>query len=167
MEEVMYQLTKLIPYFIMFPFFSLLTYITLYCISRRKIDKESISIYGIFINLNNKDLLLLSLALMQFILQIESLFVMDFSYYIIIFIYLPIILFDIVSKSFFRFPIDLFNSTLITVLLFFKDAFYSYIMNVSMLWYIFMLFLVLCIFITVISTYSFVNNFNYILDNKK
>ena len=166
MEEAIYQLTKLIPYFILFPIAAIVVSIVLKIISKKKINNSNVTIYGLLMNLNNKENFLISLLLIGYIMEIESIFVMEFSIFSVVFIYLPILLFDILCMSFIRIPVDLLESTFVIALLFFKNIFFSYMMEVGIIWYVLVLFVILCAFIVVFSTYTLTGNFNRILKSK-
>ena len=167
MDEFIYVFNKLLPYFLIFPIFVIVLYIILALIYKTKINNDNISLFGLFINLNSIDVLLMSLLLVQLYFIVCSLFIMKFSIYSFIFILLPIILFGILSKDYFKIIINLLYSVFICVLLIFKDIFFSYVVEVDMLWYVVFIFIVLCLTILVLSLFMFLSNFNRIFKKKK
>ena len=167
MDEFIYVFNKLLPYFLIFPVFAVLVYIILTLIYKTKIGKDNISLFGLFINLNSMDVLLMALLLMQLYFIICSLFVTSLSLYSFIFILIPIILFGILSRDYLRILINLGYSLFICTLLIFKDVFYSYVVEVDVLWYVLLIFVVLCISIVVLSIFVFLSNFYRIFKRKK
>ena len=167
MDEFIYVFNKLLPYFLIFPAFAIVIYIILSLIYRTKINNKNISLFGLFINLNSMDVLLMALLLIQLYFIICSLFVTSLSLYSFIFILIPIILFGILSKDYLRILINLGYSLFVCTLLIFKDVFYSYVIEVDVLWYVVLIFVVLCLSIVVIALYIFLSNFYRIFKRKK
>lgn len=167
MEEVMYQLTKLIPYFLLFPFVALIVFGILIFLTKKKVNQKNMVLYGLFMNLSGKGEFLISLLITHFIIEMESLFVMEFSLYSLFFLISPILIFDIMTKRFIKIPFDIIEIIFLVLLIFFKNLFYSYMIDVAVLWYVLLLFVVLCVFIVIFSTYTFAGNINYLVKEKE
>jgi hypothetical protein len=153
MGQIMYELTKLLPYFIIFPVLAFILYIGAFILSRKKLTNENASFYGLFMNLRTVDMVSLSLLFIHYFLIIESIFVTENSIYMFILLFLPMITFNILNFNLIRVIPSLLNSLLIYVLLFFKTIFYSYIIEIQPAWYVIILFIVLCAFVVLYSTY--------------
>ena len=166
MEALIYELSRLLPFMILFPVVVLIFYIIMLILSKKKINTKNAGIYGVLMNFDNKDVLKFSLIVVAYLFIIESIIVVDNSYYSINFVLIPIILFEIMNSSFLKIPIDLIELAFIYFILTFKNIFYSYVFNVNMLWYVVVLYVVLCIFIFLFATYFLFENIN-ILMNKK
>ena len=167
MDRFIYNFNKLLPYFFIFPIFIILVILILNIISKKKVTENNIYIFGIFINLNNKDILLICLLLIQFYFIVSSLFVNNSSYYVILFLLLPTIAFTLLVKKYYRLIANIILTIFIYTLIIFKDVFYSYINEVTPIWYVNLIYIVLCLSILAFSIFNFVFNFSVIIKNKK
>lgn len=158
MGQIMYELTKLLPYFIIFPVLAFILYIGSFIMSKKTLTNENASFYGLFMNLRTVDMVSLSLLVIHYFLIIESIFVTDNSIYIFILLFIPMITFNLLNFNLIRVIPSLVNSLLIYVLLFFKTIFYSYIVEIQPAWYVILLFIVLCAFVVLYSTYVFLTD---------
>ena len=169
MNEVIYQLSYLLPYLIIFPLLSIILMVVLWLLSKRTLTNNNVSFYGLFMNLKFMDILSLSLLLIYYFIIIESFFITTYTMYSMIFFLIPIVLFNILSfnGNIFRVLYSLGNAILIFVMLFFKNVFYSYIVEISNSWYVVLLFIMLCIFIFLYATYVFLNSLLNVLRKNK
>ena len=158
MGQIMYELTKLLPYFIIFPVLAFILYIGAHFMSKRQLTNENASFYGLFMNLRTIDMVSLSLLFIHYFLIIESIFVTENSIYTFLLLFIPMITFNILNFNLIRVIPSLLNSLLIYVLLFFKTIFYSYIIEIQPAWYVIILFIVLCAFVVLYSTYVTLND---------
>ena len=120
MGQIMYELTKLLPYFIIFPVLAFILYIGAHFMSKRQLTNENASFYGLFMNLRTVDMVSLSLLFIHYFLIIESIFVTENSIYTFLLLCIPMITFNILNFNLIRVIPSLVNSLLIYVLLFFK-----------------------------------------------
>ena len=169
MNEVIYQLSYLLPYLIIFPFLSILLMVVLWLLSKRSITNNNISFYGLFMNLKFIDILALSFLFIYYFLIIESFFITTYTLYSVVLFVIPVIMFNILSFSgnIFKVLFSLGNAILIFIMLYFKNIFYSYIVEISSSWYIVVLFIMLCIFIFLYATYIFLNSLLNVLKRNK
>ena len=78
-DEFMYEMIRLIPFAIVFPIFITIVFLMFRKNIRKGINKNNIKFYGLFIELNNKDIISISLLLLEYFIVIVSLFI-DFIY---------------------------------------------------------------------------------------
>ena len=169
MNEVIYQLSYLLPYLIIFPFLSILLMVVLWLLSKRTITNSNISFYGLFMNLKFLDILALSFLFIYYFLIIESFFITTYTLYSVVLFLIPLIMFNLCSFSgnIFRVLFSMSNAVLIFIMLYFKNIFYSYIVEISSSWYVVVLFIMLCIFIFLYATYIFLNSLLNVLKRNK
>ena len=153
MGQVMYELSKMLPYFIIFPVLAFILYIGANIMSKKQLTNENASFYGLFMNLRTVDMISISLLIIHFFLIAESLFVTENTIYVLLLLFIPMMTFNILNFNLIRVIPSLINSLLIYVLIFFKTIFYSYIIEIQPAWYVILLFIVLCAFIILYSTY--------------
>lgn len=166
MELFMNEVVELLPYLIVFIVLILILNIVFFTISKKQITSKNVGIYGLLMNFTDIDILKISLIIVCYLSILESIIIVNNSYYNINFILIPILLFEILNKSFYKIPIDILELAFIYFILIFKNVFYSYLTNVNVLWYVILLYIILCIFIFVFATYILFENIN-ILMNKK
>lgn len=158
MEQVVYQLSSLLPYFIIFPVLALILALVFNFLSKRKITNKNATFYGLFMNLRTIDIISISLLIMHYFLIIESFFITENSIYTFLLLMIPIIIFNIINFNLIKVVPSIMNSLLIYVLLFFKTIFYSYMIEIQPTWYVILLFVVVIIFILFYSTFVFLND---------
>ena len=166
MESIIYELGKILPYLIIFPVFVLFFYIFTIVLSKKKISDKNVGIYGVLMNFDNYDVLKISLLVVCYLFIIESIIIVDSSYYSINFILLPIVCFEIINHSYLKILLDLVEIGFVYFILIFKNIFYSYLINVNVLWYIVVLYIILCIFIFLFATYLLFENINVLMSKK-
>ena len=167
MEKFIYSFNKLLPYFFIFPIFIILVIVLFKIILRKNVSKNNIHLFGLFIDLNNKDILLLCLLLVQFYFIISSLFINDISYTLIFFLLLPILIFSLLTKKLYRLIANFILTIFIFTMILFKSIFFTYLKEVTTLWYVEMIYVVLCLSIIIFAIFNFLFNFNVIIKNKK
>lgn len=158
MEQMIYQLSSLLPYFIIFPVLVIILALVFHFLSKRPITNENATFYGLFMNLRTIDIISISLLIMHYFLIIESFFVVENSIYQFMLLMIPIVIFNILNFNLLKVFPSLVNSLLVYVLLFFKTIFYSYMVEIQPAWYVILMFGVLIIFILFYSSYVFLND---------
>ena len=158
MEQVIYQLSGLLPYFVIFPVLALILALVFNFLSKRQLTNENATFYGLFMNLRTIDIISISLLIMHYFLIIESFFVVENSIYQFLLLMIPIVIFNILNFNLLKVFPSLVNSLLVYVLLFFKTIFYSYMVEIQPAWYVILMFGVLIIFILFYSSYVFLND---------
>ena len=158
MEQLIYQLSALLPYFVIFPVLVLLLALAFNYLSKRAITNNNASFYGLFMNLTTIDIISISLLIMHYFLILETFFITENTIYSFLLLMIPIIIFNIINFNLLKVLPSIINSLLIYVLLFFKTIFYSYMMEIQVTWYVILLFAAVIIFIFFYSTYVFLND---------
>ena len=101
MNEVIYQLSYLLPYLIIFPFLSILLMVVLWLLSKRTITNSNISFYGLFMNLKFLDILALSFLFIYYFLIIESFFITTYTLYSVVLCLIYVVLVVIFLEYYF------------------------------------------------------------------
>lgn len=158
MEQMIYQLSSLLPYFIIFPVLVAILALVFHFLSKRAITNENATFYGLFMNLRTIDIISISLLIMHYFLILETFFITENTIYSFLLLMIPIIIFNIINFNLLKVLPSIINSLLIYVLLFFKTIFYSYMMEIQVTWYVILLFAAVIIFIFFYSTYVFLND---------
>ena len=158
MEQVIYQLSSLLPYFIIFPVLALILALIFNFLSKREITNKNATFYGLFMNLRTIDIISISLLIMHYFLIIESFFITENSIYTFLLLMIPIVIFNILNFNLIKVVPSIMNSLLVYVLLFFKTIFYSYMIEIQPTWYVILLFAVVIVFILIYSTFVFLND---------
>ena len=158
MEQLIYQLSGCLPYFIIFPVLAAVLALVFQILSKRAITNENATFYGLFMNLKTIDIVSISLLIMHYFLIIETFFIVENSIYQFLLLMIPIVIFNMLNFNLFKLLPSLIKSLLVYVLLFFKTIFYSYMIEIQPSWYVILLFCVLIIFIFLYSTYVFLND---------
>ena len=166
-DEFIYEMIRLFPFAIVFPIFIAIVYLLFRKNIKKGINNSNIKFYGLFIELNNKDIISISLLLLEYFIVIVSLFITEFTIINIIILFLPIIIFDIINGYFMKIFIDIINYSLIFFILYSKNIFFSYLIDVGNYWYVNIIIFLLSIFITIYMSFIFLRNFNSIVKNNK
>lgn len=153
MGTIMYELSQMLSYLIIFPIAVLIFYLMTIILTKKNINNRNIGIYGLLMNLNNVDILKISLLIVFYISIIQSIIVSDASCYNLIFIAVPIIAFEIINKSYIKIFLDLIEFSFIFLIVIFKNVFFAYFTEVVFLWYVMLLYFVLCMFVLLFATY--------------
>ena len=160
MTEAIYYLSKLLPYLVIFPILSILLLLALYLIFKKGVSNNNVSLYGLFLEFNKKDIFSMSLIFLEFIVIIETMFISEFSLFSILFIFTPIVIYGTINLDLINMIINLFASAFLVVMCFLERVFLSYFQNVDNMWYALVLFMAVCIFIIVIDGYLLIRNIN-------
>jgi hypothetical protein len=166
MTETMYYLSKLLPYIVLFPVFAVMLLALLYLLFKKGMNNNNVSLYGLFLGFSKKDILSLALVFIQYIVIIETLFLKELSFYSILFIFTPILMYGIINLEFSNMIMNIISSLFLLVLCFFERTFLSYFLDINSVWYIFFLFLAVCIFIIILDTYLLMRNINNLTVNR-
>lgn len=166
LEAIIYQITNLLPYIALFPIITIFLVIIFSIVHKRKIDQH-FSFYGLFLDLNNKDIFSLSLLFIYYIFIVESLFVNNFSLIHFLFLLLPITIFNIINKYIVNLLVNIINSCFIYALLICKSIFFNYLIDVTVVWYVVVILLLLSLFIFFYASYFFIRNYLLLLQNNK
>lgn len=160
------ELNIVLHYMVLFFILVIIFEIIFYLVSSRKINNKNIGIYGILMSFDNVDLLKVSLLVVCYLVIIELIILTEMNYYVINFILIPIISFEILNKSYAKIIIDILEIVFIYFILIFKNIFFAYLSSINMIWYIVLLYIIICGFILLFNTYFLFENIN-ILMNKK
>ena len=158
---------KLLPYFISFPLFIFIISLILQLIYSKNVSDKNIHLFGLFINLNNKDILLIALLLVQLFFIICSIFVNSESYYVFLFVIAPVVFFSLLIRNYYALISNIILSVFTCALIIFKDVFYAYIKEVYFVWYVGLIYVVLCLSILTFGIFIFTINFGRVVKNKK
>lgn len=167
MDEIIYYLSKLIPYIFIFLIILAIIAIIFSIISYKKINSKNIAIFGLFMDLKTKDIISISLLILYYINVVASLFINEITIITLIILITPIIIFNIINKTVFKLIKSIISTLFIYLLLIFKSIFFNYLIDVSVLWYVVLIFAILCIFIFLYSSYSFVKNIDIIVKDNQ
>ncbi len=159
MDEVIYNLSKLLPYIIVFPFMALLL-LFLHLIFRKGVNNNNISLYGLFLSLNNKDIVSFSLIFIQFIVILETMFLNGFTSYSLLFIFTPILIYGIINLDIVNMILNFLATAFLVVLCFLEQVFLSYLIDVNYVWYVLILFVSTCLFIVAFDVFILGKNIN-------
>lgn len=80
---------------------------------------------------------------------------------------MPIIIFDLLNGHFIKIFIDVINYALIFLILYSKNIFFSYLIDVGNYWYVNIIIFLLSMFITLYMSFIFLRNFNSIIKTNK
>ena len=160
MTDAIYYLGKLLPYIVLFPILSVLLLVILSIIFRRGMNNNNISLYGLFLDYSKKEIASLALIFLEFIILIETMFIKEFTVFCVLFTFTPILIYGIINLDLKNMIINVFGYGFLLIMCFFERVFLSYFLNVDNMWYVFILFLAVCIFILVINFYLMIRNLN-------
>ena len=171
MGRILFELSNVFSYLIIFPTVMLVFYLITLILSKRDINNNNIGIYGWLMSIKNIDILKISLLVVFYISVINTVITIDSNYYDLIFIVIPIVTFEIINKSYLKIFIDFIELYLLYFILIFKNIFFAYFINVTALWYIILLYVILCVFVLFFASYLVTANINslsgnYINNNK-
>ncbi len=166
MVDHFFDFRLLLPYIYCFPIYIFIL-LVFFFIGKRRINDKAISFYGFFMGLNNKDIFSISLLFLYYYLVVISIFINSFSLFNVILLFAPILLFNIINFYFIKLFIDIFNTSVIYLLLYSKSIFYNYIVEVGTYWYVLLLYGLLCVFIFLYVTYVFFKRFFAIISSNK
>ena len=164
MEQILYYLSKVLPYLVLFPLFAVLLLLALYIIFKIKANNNSMVLYGLFYNLSKKDILLLALIFTEFIVVMETSFVMNFTYLLFLFLFTPILLYVIINMDIISLVRNVIIISFLLLLYFFGRVFLYYYSYVNSSWYILMIYIMLLVFIFVIDLYMLIKNIISLID---
>ena len=167
MEQLLYYLSKLLPYLVLFPILTLLLWLVLYLLCKKGIKNNNVVLYGLFCDIQKKEVLLISLLLVEYIIIIESIFFSDFWILSLLFIFTPIVLYAIISLDFINMIMNIIATVFLLVLCFFGRVFISYFIRVDALWYVLLIFISLIVLILLMNTYILVKNINNLIIKRK
>ncbi len=160
MADVIYYLSKSLPYLVLFPILATLLLLILYLIFRKSISNDNVSLYGLFLSFSKKDIFSLALIFLEFILILESMFLKEFSYLNFVFIFTPILIYGTINLDLVNMITNLVAGSFLLAMCFFERVFISYILNVDKMWYVIILLVAVCIFIVILDVYLFMQNIN-------
>lgn len=166
MTEIVYYLSKSYLYLVLFPIFAIILAGILYIKFKKSIKNNNISLYGMFLSLNRKDILSLTLVLLEYIIVLESMFITKFSYFSILYIFTPILIYAIINMDIISMIVNIIGASFLLVMNFFERVFLSYILYVDKVWYVIVLFIAVCVLMFVINTYILMRNINEIVKKR-
>lgn len=157
---------ELFPYLYLFPIFLIILYIFFY-IKSKKITNSRLSFFGMFMGLNNKDVVSLTLLLTYYYLIVASIFINTFSPIFCIVLIVIILLFEILNFNFIYFIADIVNTGIIMFILYIKTIFYYYMIDIEVFWYVLLLYVLVCTFIYFYATLIFIRRFRTMVGKNK
>ena len=160
-DEFIYEMIRLVPFVIIFPIFIIGIFLMFKKNLKKEINKNNIKFYGLFIELTNKDIVSISLLLLEYFIVVSSLFINEFTFINVI------IIFDLLNGHFIKIFIDVINYALIFLILYSKNIFFSYLIDVGNYWYVNIIIFLLSMFITLYMSFIFLRNFNSIIKTNK
>jgi len=166
MTEIVYYLSKSYLYLVLFPIFAIILAGILYIKFKKSVKNNNISLYGMFLSLNRKDILSLTLVLLEYIIVLESMFITKFSYFSILYIFTPILIYAIINMDIISMIVNIIGASFLLVMNFFERVFLSYILYVDKVWYVIVLFIAVCVLMFVINTYILMRNINEIVKKR-
>ena len=167
MIDYFFNFENYILYLIGFPIYLIFLFFFFF-IGKRKINNNNgITFYGMFMGLSNRNILALSFLFFYYYLVIVSIFVNSFSYINLIMLFVPIVLFHLINFSIIRLVIDIIQTAFIILLLYSKIIFYNYIIDIGNYWYVIVLYVLLCLFVFIYTTYIFVKRFKMVISHNK
>lgn len=166
-DEFIYEMIRLVPFVIIFPIFIIGIFLMFKKNLKKEINKNNIKFYGLFIELTNKDIVSISLLLLEYFIVVSSLFINEFTFINVIILFMPIIIFDLLNGHFIKIFIDVINYALIFLILYSKNIFFSYLIDVGNYWYVNIIIFLLSMFITLYMSFIFLRNFNSIIKTNK
>ena len=166
MIDYFFELKDIIPYLYGFPVYLMFLFVFFF-IGKRKIHQRGIAFYGVFMGLSTKNVMSLAFLFLYYYFVMISIFVNTFSFLTLLLLIVPILLFNIINFYFFKFFVDIVNTLILFLLLFSKDIFYNYMIDVGSYWYVVLLYAVLCVFIFLYATYVFIRRFKSIISSNK
>ena len=161
------ELNVIMHYMILFFVLTILFILCMYFASHRKISNKNIGIYGIFMSLDNIDALKISLLIVCYLFILELTILTEIKYYLINFILIPIISFEIINKTYYKILVDIFEIAFIYFIFIFKNIYFAYLNDVNMLWYVVVLYVIICVFIILFGTYFLFENINMLMNKKR
>lgn len=161
------ELNVIMHYMILFFVLTILFILCMYFASHRKISNKNIGIYGIFMSLDNIDALKISLLIVCYLFILELTILTEINYYLINFILIPIISFEIINKTYYKILVDIFEIAFIYFIFIFKNIYFAYLNDVNMLWYVLVLYVIICVFIILFGTYFLFENINMLMNKKR
>ena len=79
-DEFIYEMIRLVPFVIIFPIFIIGIFLMFKKNLKKEINKNNIKFYGLFIELTNKDIVSISLLLLEYFIVVSSLFINEFTF---------------------------------------------------------------------------------------
>lgn len=162
MIDYFFDFQNYIIYIILFPIYLLLMFI-FFAFGKRKINKNKVAFYGMFMGLSTRKTLALSFLCFYYYALLSTLFVNSFSYINVLLLFVPIVLFHLINYSFLVLFIDIIQTGILFLLLYSKTIFYNYITNVGNFWYVLTIYILLSLLIIVYSTYIFVKRLKMVI----
>lgn len=169
MENVKYYLTNMFGFILSFGIIVIFLSILLDILFKNfKIDSKKIKTYGIFLGLDNNNILSISILFTKllFILYLALVPNKMIYLYLIILIFLAI-LYNVINKRYLNIVFDIINSFIIYYSLLIDKLLFKYLIDVSLVWYVLVIGILVGIFIIVYSLYFFIVNSDYILKKNK
>ena len=132
-----------------------------------EITKNKLKLFGIFMGLNNYEIILFSIRTVSYIFIIYSLFTNDLIEIHFIFLFLSMLTFYILSAKFKSLPLNILNSIFICIIIFSKQVFWNYLEEINLTYYVFIMAVLLSIFIFLYTSYIYLKDIEYIINKNK
>ena len=169
MDEFIYQISLLLS-FIMSFFFFIIIFLIIFEITFRVNKNETekhLKFYGLFMGLNNYDIFLFSLKTISYVLLLWSILSNTIlPIHFILFILLQIS-FDLCSFRYIKLFPNLINNLFICFLLYSKQIFCDYLFDVTFLYSVVILIILLSLFIFFYASYFYLKDIQFLLTRNK
>lgn len=171
MDEFIYQLSLflnfILAFFLIIIIFLLITELWFRPKKDKVIEEDKLKFYGLFMGLSNYDVLLFSLKTVSYVFLVWSLFSNQLELVHFIFFLLIQILFDVLGKRPMSGVFNFFNSLFLCFLLFSKQIFYQYLVDVAIVWYVILLLLLIGAFVFFYSSYFYLKDIEFLITRNK
>ena len=169
MDEVIYQLSLLFTFILSF-FLFILIFLIIFEITfkiNKKETEKHLKFYGMFMGLNNYDILLFSLKTISYVLLLWSIISNQINFIHFLIFLLAQLLFDLLARRFVKIFVNFVNSLFICFLLYSKQIFYNYLVDVTFLYSVVALIILLGLFIFFYGSYFYLKDIQVLLSRNK
>ncbi|MEG2831553.1 MAG: hypothetical protein RR923_02115 [Bacilli bacterium] len=164
LEQIVSTLRYFFNFFIFFSTFILLVMLLSEIYFKNfKFEKEKTKLYGIFLSLNNTQIISISLILLKFIYLVYILINIKSTYLSLIFILFLSLVFNLLNGRFINAILDIGENIILYLIVTSKDIFINYIINVDIAWYAVLLVIMSIMFGLICITYLFIKDLIFIL----
>lgn len=169
MEEIIYYLSQLFSFILTFFLIIILLFI-IFKISLRKhkITDGKIKIYGIFMGLQNNEILSMGILTIKYIFIIWCVTGTTEQNYVYLLVMVILgILYNLLNNRFVNLLFDILNIGVIYVALTCKNLFFNYLNEVMFEWYVLLFGILVSLFVVLYVSYFFIKDLDYILKGNK
>ncbi len=168
MDSVSYITNILFNFILSFLLAILILFLTSKIFLKRfDINKGKLSIYGIFLGLNEKEIFSISILTVRYIFMYWCLITTNVEIIHLTLLILAGLIYSIINKRFFHIVFDILSSFLLYLALLSKNIFFKYLTTILFDWKVLAIFVLLVIFIILYSSYFFLKDIEYIIKKNK